>query len=158
MRPSSFLLAVALTLTLPALAQPGRNGGWVPASGTSLAQDYARRGEHDKAVFLFEKLPVEEQVSLNVFPVYLESLQALKRHKEAEKLAKKALKLRPDDATLGVILGAVYQVAGNAPAADKQWQKVVAQLAPAQVLPVAAEFSRRELPDRKSTRLNSSHL
>ena len=146
MRPSFLLLAAALTLTLPALAQPGRNGGWVPASGTSLAQDYARRGEHDKAVFLFEKLPVEEQVSLNVFPVYLESLQALKRHKEAEKLAKKALKLRPDDATLGVVLGAVYQVAGNAPAADKQWQKVVAQLAPAQVLPVAAEFSRRELP------------
>ncbi len=133
-------------LSLPALAQPGRSGAWVPASSTSLAQDYARRGEHEKAVFLFEKLPLEEQVSLAVFPGYLESLQALKRYKDAEKLIKKALKLRPDDATLAVTLGAVYQAAGDASAADKQWQKVVAQLTPAQVLPVAAEFGRRELP------------
>ena len=66
--------------------------------------DYARRGEHEKVVFLFEKLPLEEQVSLAVFPVYLESLQALKKHKDAEKLTKKALKLRPEDATLAVTL------------------------------------------------------
>jgi tetratricopeptide (TPR) repeat protein len=146
MRPTFFLLAAALTLAGPALAQPGRSGAWVPASSTSLALDYARRGEHEKAVFLFEKLPVEEQASLTVFPVYLESLLALKKHKDAEKLTKKALKLRPDDATLAVTLGAVYQAAGEASAADKQWQKVVAQLTPAQVLPMATEFSRRELP------------
>ena len=146
MRTTSLLLAAALTLAVPAFAQPGRNGAGGAADGTSLAMDYARRGEHEKVVFLFEKLPIEEQVSLAVFPVYLESLQALKKHKEAEKLAKKALKLRPDDATLPVTLGAVYQAAGDAPAAEKQWQKVVAQLAPAQVLPVAAEFARRELP------------
>jgi TolA-binding protein len=111
-----------------------------------LANDYAQRGEHEKVVFLFEKLSTEEQTSLSVFPVYLASLQALKRHKEAEKLAKKAVKLRPDDATMGVALGGVYAAAGDAPAAEKQWQKVLSQLTPAQVQPVATEFSRRELP------------
>ena len=145
-RPSFLLLAVALTLAVPALAQPGRNGAGMPASSISLAQDYARRGEHEKAVFLFGKLSPAEQVSVAVFPVYLESLQALKKHKDAEKLTKKALKLRPEDATLPVTLGAVYQAAGDAAAAEKQWQRVVAQLTPAQVLPVALEFSRRELP------------
>jgi tetratricopeptide (TPR) repeat protein len=144
MRPSSLFLAAVLTWSVPALAQPGR--GWVPTSNTSLAQDYARRGEHEKAVFLFDKLPPEEQASPGVLPGYVASLQALKKYKDAEKLLKKAQKLHPEDPTLGVALGAVYQAAGETPAAEKQWQKVVAQLAPAQVLPVAMEFARRELP------------
>jgi tetratricopeptide (TPR) repeat protein len=89
---------------------------------------------------------VAEQTSLAVFPVYLSSLQALKRHKDAEKLAKKAMKQHSADATLGVALGGVYAGAGDTPAAEKQWQKVLSQLTPDQVLPVATEFSRRELP------------
>ena len=139
-----FLLSAALLLAGSALAQPQQAGS--PVSGTGLAQDYARRGEHEKVVFLFEKLEPAEQVSPAVFPVYLASLQALKKYKEAEKLAKKAVKLRPEEATMGVALGGVYTAAGDAPAAEKQWQKVLAQLAPAQVAPVAAEFARRELP------------
>ena len=138
------LFSAALLLAVPALAQPSK--GRAPVSGAALAQDYARRGEHEKVVFLFEKLEPAEQASLAVFPVYLASLQALKRYKEAEKLAKKAVKLRPDDATLGVALGGVYAAAGDTPAAEKQWQKVLSQLTPAQVLPVATEFGRRELP------------
>jgi TolA-binding protein len=137
-------LAAALSLTMPTLAQPGR--AWVPAEGTTLALDYARRGEHEKAVFLFGRLKTEEQTSPNVFPAYLASLQSLKRYKEAEKLARKASKQHPEEGTYGVALGGVYVAAGDAPAADKQWAKVLAQLTPAQVQPVAAEFGRRELP------------
>ncbi|HEX8330409.1 MAG TPA: tetratricopeptide repeat protein [Hymenobacter sp.] len=145
MRPHSILLAASIALALPAQAQqPAKE--WAPVSGSALAQDYARRGEHEKVVFLFEKLSAEEQSSLSVFPVYLASLQALKRHKEAEKLAKKAVKLHPEDATYGVALGGVYSAAGENADAEKQWQKVLSQLTPAQVLPVATEFARRELP------------
>ena len=129
----------------PVLAQPQQRPG-TPVSSTSLAQDYARRGEHEKVVFLFEQLSPEEQSSLAVFPVYLASLQALKRYKDAEKVARKAAKLHPDDATFGVALGGVYAAAGDAPAAEKQWQKVLSQLTPPQVGPVAVEFGRRELP------------
>ena len=145
MRQRFLVLAAACVLAAPVLAQP--NKSWTPVSNTTLAQDYARRGEHEKVVFLFEKLSAEEQTSLSVFPVYLTSLQALKRHKDAEKLAKKAVKLRPEDPTMGVTLGGVYAAAGDAPAADKQWTKVVNQLTPPQVLPVAAEFARREQLD-----------
>ena len=139
MRPLFF--SAALLLATPALAQqPG-----APASPTTLAQDYARRGEHEKVVFLFERLPAAEQASLAVFPVYISSLLALKRYKDAEKVAKRAAKLRPEEATIGVALGGVYAAAGELPAAEKQWQKVLVQLTPAQVGPVATEFGRREL-------------
>ena len=145
MRSHSLIVAFSWLLALPVHAQTPQKG-WAPASGAALANDYARRGEHEKVVFLFERLSAEEQTSLAVFPVYLASLQALKRYKEAEKLAKKAVKLRPEDAGMGVALGGVYAAAGDAPAAEKQWQKVLAQLTPTQVLPVATEFGRRELP------------
>ena len=143
MRPYSFIIA-GLLLAQTALAQPTKP--WGPVSNIALAQDYARRGEHEKVVFLFEKLSIEEQTKLAVFPVYLNALQALKRYKDAEKLAKKAVKLHPEEATFGVALGGVYVAAGDQPAAEKQWQKVLAQLTPAQVQPVAEAFSRRELP------------
>ncbi len=145
MRLHFLIIAAAVLLVLPAQAQDSPKS-WAPVSGTALANDYARRGEHEKAVFLLEKLPSAEQTSPSVFPVYLASLQALKRYKEAEKLAKKATKQHPEDATTGVALGGVYAAAGDAPAADKQWQKVLSQLTPPQVQPVASEFSRRELP------------
>ena len=145
MRSHSFLLAASLFLSVPVLAQSPK--GWAPVSSTALAQDYARRGEHEKVVFLLDKAPVEEQTSPAVLPIYLTSLQALRKFKDAEKLTKKAIKLHPEDATLGVTLGSVYKAAGEAPAADKQWNKVLAQLTPAQVPLVAAEFGRRELPE-----------
>ncbi|MBO2008443.1 tetratricopeptide repeat protein [Hymenobacter negativus] len=145
MRSPSLFASAALLLALSAQAQPSKP--WSPVSSTTLAQDYARRGEHEKVVFLFEKLSAEEQTSLAVFPVYLTSLQALKKYKEAEKVAKKAVKLHPEDATMGVALGGVYKAAGDAPAAEKQWNKVLAQLTPAQVVPVATDFERRELPE-----------
>ncbi len=144
MRSPAILLAASLLLVVPAQAQPSK--GWVPANSAALAQDYARRGEHEKVVFLFDKLEPAEQTSPAVFPTYLASLQALKKYKDAEKLTKKAVKLHPDDATFGVALGSVYTAAGDAPAAEKQWSKVVAQLTPTQVLPVATAFGQRELP------------
>jgi tetratricopeptide (TPR) repeat protein len=144
MRSPALLLAASLLLAVPAQAQSSK--GWAPANSAALAQDYARRGEHEKVVFLFDKLEPAEQTSPVVFPTYLASLQALKKYKDAEKLTKKAIKLHPEDATFGVALGSVYTAAGDAPAAEKQWSKVVAQLTPTQVPSVATAFGQRELP------------
>ena len=144
LRPFLLLLSAALLLAAPARAQGPRSGG--PADGTTLAKDYARRGEPEKAVFLLERLSAEQQTSAELFPLYVQVLMDLKRYKDAEKLAKKAVKLHPDDATYGVALGGALQAAGETAGADKQWQRVVNQLVPNQVGPVAAEFSRRSLP------------
>lgn len=144
---SLVILCGSLLLGGPVAAQQGgRDGGFAPVPAATLARDYTRRQEHDKAVFLYEKLKTEDQTSLAVLPDYLASLLALKRYKDAEKVVRKALKQRPDDATNAVVLGTILAASGDAGAADKQYQRVVSQLTAAQVPAVAQEFSRRELP------------
>lgn len=145
MRPQLLVVAFAFLLARLASAQQLPPPP-TPGPGAALASDYARRGEHEKVVFLFERLPAAEQVSPAVFPQFLASLQALKRFKDAEKLAKKAVRLHPEDATLGVALGGTYAAAGDSLAAGKQWNKVLSQLTPPQVQPVAAAFAQRPLP------------
>lgn len=155
MRYSLLLLSVGgLALVAPVQAQlpgqggPGRPvpGSWAPIDAPTLARDYARRGEYEKAAFLFDKLKSEEQTAPAVLPDYLATLQALKRYKDAEKLAKKAIKQHPEEGGYGVALGALYAAAGDPAAADKQYQRVIGQLTPPQVAPVATEFGRRQLP------------
>ena len=141
------MLGLSLLLAEPAAAQHGGvSGSMVPVPAAMLARDYTRRQEHDKAVFLYEKLKSDDQTSAAVLPDYLTSLLALKRYKDAEKLVKKAIRQRPDDATNGVVLGTILAASGNAPAAEKQYQKVISQLTAQQVPAVAEEFGRRELP------------
>ena len=151
MRFLMLLAAGWLALAAPLRAQPGqggppRPGGWAPVSGATLARDYARRGEHEKAAFLFSQLKSDEQTAPAVLPDYLAALQALKRYKDAEKLVKRAIRQHPEEGGYGVALGGLYAAAGDAGAADKQYQRVVSQLTLPQVAPVAAEFGRRELP------------
>ncbi len=141
--------ALLLTAPRPAAAQqPGlpRAGSWAPIDAPTLAREYAHRGEYDKAAFLFEKLKGDEQTSAAVLPDYLATLQALKRYKDAEKLVKKAIKQHPEEGTYGVALGALYAATGDSAAAKKQYQRVITQLTPTQVEPVATDFGRRELP------------
>ncbi|MBC6700076.1 tetratricopeptide repeat protein [Hymenobacter puniceus] len=112
----------------------------------SLAKEYTRKGEHEKAAFLYAKLPTDAQLASNVLPDYLETLQQLKRYKDAEKLVKRAQKVHPEE-FYGVTLGAVYAAAGDQAGATKQYERVLSQLTAQQVLPVAAEFQRRQLPE-----------
>ncbi|MDJ0364433.1 tetratricopeptide repeat protein [Hymenobacter sp. H14-R3] len=140
---------LALTGSLHAQNMPGgppRPGSWAPIDAPTLARDYARRGEFEKAVFLFEKLKSDEQTAPTMLPDYLAALQSLKRYKDAEKLVKKAIKQHPEEGGYGVALGGLYAAAGDPAAADKQYQRVVSQLTVAQVVPVAAEFGQRNLP------------
>ncbi|MGI4873737.1 MAG: tetratricopeptide repeat protein [Janthinobacterium lividum] len=145
------LLPACLALAGSLRAQPAQPprpglGAWVPVSGATLARDYVRRGEFEKAAFLFSQLKSDEQTAPTVLPDYLAALQSLKRYKDAEKLVKHAIRQHPEEGGYGVALGGVYAANGDAAAADKQYQKVLAQLTLSQVAPVAAEFGRRELP------------
>jgi hypothetical protein len=66
------LFSVLLSTTAPLQAQQG-------VGNVSLAKEYTRKGEHEKAAFLFNKLPADAQTSADVLPDYLTALQALKR-------------------------------------------------------------------------------
>ncbi|MBX0291905.1 tetratricopeptide repeat protein [Hymenobacter sp. HSC-4F20] len=134
-------LAVVLLTTTQAVAQQAED------NTVQLAREYERTGEHEKAAYLFGRLRSEEQTAPNILPDYLAALQALRRDKDAEKLVKRAQRQQPGNLALGVTLGQVYAKAGDAATAQKQWERVVAQLQSAQVVPVATEFLKGGLPD-----------
>ncbi|UYZ58412.1 tetratricopeptide repeat protein [Hymenobacter latericus] len=139
LRNKSYLGLLGLLLAAgPALGQEGSG----PIAG---AREYARKGELLKAEALFEGLPKDAQLAPNVLPDYLQVLVELKKYKDAEKLARRAIKKNPAEPTLGVALGGVYAAAGDSASANKQYGRVVASLRPEQVLPLAAEFQQRGL-------------
>ncbi|KAA9332930.1 tetratricopeptide repeat protein [Hymenobacter busanensis] len=125
----------------PAAVRPPTDG-----SPLSMARYFARRGEWLKAEAMFEELPNDVQQAPNVLPEYLRVLVELKKYKDAEKLAKKALRRNPNEPTLAVALGSVYAASGDTATASKQYSQVLARLTPEQVVPVATEFQQRELP------------
>lgn len=131
-----FLLTVGLLAPASVLAQD--DGG----SNVALAKEYVRKGENEKAVFLFSRLRADEQTAPNVLPDYLGALQALHQYKDAEKLVKKAIRQRPQENTYGVALGSVYAAAGDQGAATKQYERVLDQLTTEQVVPVAVSTLR----------------
>ncbi|QDA60060.1 tetratricopeptide repeat protein [Hymenobacter jejuensis] len=113
----------------------------------ALAKEYARKGENEKAAFLFSRLRPDEQLAPNILPDYLSSLLGLKQFKDAEKLVKKGMRQFPEEASYGVALGGVYAAAGDQAAMTKQYERVISQLKPAQVVPVATEFMKRNQPE-----------
>ncbi|OUJ76265.1 tetratricopeptide repeat protein [Hymenobacter crusticola] len=137
------LLALGFILIgTPSHAQDEERGGNV-----ALAKEYVRKGENEKAAFLFGRLRSDEQTAPNILPDYLSALQALHEYKDAEKLVKKAIRQRPQEASYGVALGGVYNAAGDKNAATKQYERVLNQLSTEQVVPVAVEFAKREQLD-----------
>ncbi|WP_254846454.1 tetratricopeptide repeat protein [Hymenobacter sp. CRA2] len=130
-----------LGLLLAAGPALGQEGGPV-----SVAREYARKGEWLKAEAIYDDLPSDVQLAANVLPDYLRTLVQLKKYKDAEKLARKAVKRNPTEPTFGVALGGVYTSAGDTTAARKQYEKVVTALTAEQVQPAAQEFQQRELP------------
>jgi len=137
------LLALSLLLVgTPLHAQDDERGGNV-----ALAKEYVRKGENEKAAFLFSRLRSDEQTAPNILPDYLSALQALRQYKDAEKLVKKAIRQRPQEASYGVALGGLYASAGDKGAATKQYERVLSQLTSEQVMPVANEFTKREQPE-----------
>ncbi|WP_019948734.1 tetratricopeptide repeat protein [Hymenobacter aerophilus] len=134
-------LLALLTVAVPAARAQVRED-----SNIQLAREYERKGEHEKAAYLFGRLRTDEQTAPNVLPDYLAALQALKRTKDAEKLVKRAIKQRAQDQTLGVTLGLISAAAGDSSAATKQWERVVQLLNPDQVVPVATSFQQANLP------------
>lgn len=137
----ALLILLGVVLSVPLHAQQEEGGD------IALAREYVRKGENEKAVFLFGRLRADEQLAPNVLPDYVSALQALKRHRDAEKLVKKAVRQQPKEVGYSVLLGGIYATSGDEAAANKQYERVVSQLTSEQVVPVATEFMKRKLPE-----------
>ncbi len=113
----------------------------------ALAKEYLRQGDYQKAETLLAKL-VEQDVQFGlVYPDYLKTLLALRNFKEAEKLVKRAQKKYPNVPNYIIDEGKVLQAAGNAPAAEKLYAKVVLSTTPENVYGVANAFQQTEMFD-----------
>ena len=119
--------------------------GWSQTDDVALARQYYQKEEYGKAAVLFEKLSNKDQTFTTVYPEYLKSLLALKEFKDAEKLAKKAIKQNPDQVNYAIDLGQVYQAAGNEGNANKQFNKIIDGLKPEGILATAAAFEQKNL-------------
>ncbi|QIX63480.1 tetratricopeptide repeat protein [Hymenobacter sp. BT18] len=114
------------------------------AEDLALAREYARKGDYAKAEVLFGQLPDAVQQNGTVLPEYLRTMQELRHFKEAEKLARKAQRRRPEDPLVGVLLGRVLETSGDKAGAAKQYERVVAGVKPDQVLAVANDFQENQ--------------
>ncbi len=92
------LLGIALLMSIPLFAQDAR-----------LAQQYFQNGEYEKAAVLYEKLSEINQENDFYFDRYTECLLALREFEQCEKAIKKQLKRSPDNVSLYVTYGKLYE-------------------------------------------------
>lgn len=94
-----------------------------------LAEYYLQNQEYDKAVSYYEKA-YDDFKSKRVFQGYFETLVALKEYKQAEKLAKKQIKLEPLDYEHKIDLAELYEETGRKEDAEDIYQDLVSNLTP----------------------------
>ncbi|WP_242926317.1 tetratricopeptide repeat protein [Pontibacter vulgaris] len=135
----SFFLTLLLLLVAPAAMAQSQD--------LELARAYFQKGDYDKAAAIYNKLLDDRQLYNQVYPDYLKTLLAQRNYKEAEKLVKKTIKRYPGIPSYAVDLGVVYQAAGDKEAAEKHFDKLLAQMKPDQAIVLANEFIQQELFD-----------
>ncbi len=114
----------------------------------TMAHEYMKNGEFDKATVLFEKIYEKKQTD-DIYSGYLQCLLAEKENDQAEKLVKKQIKRFPKQLTYIVDLGFVYKSGNHSDKAKEQFNKAIQQLTPDQfvVTSVANALISKYEPD-----------
>jgi tetratricopeptide (TPR) repeat protein len=94
----------------------------------TLAQEYFRNGEYEKAAVLYKQLYEQNQYSEFYFTRYLTSLLSLEDYKEAEDLIKKQIKVSPDKILLYVSYGNLYEEQFELEKAQKKYEEAIEQM------------------------------
>ncbi|HYV92435.1 MAG TPA: tetratricopeptide repeat protein [Chitinophagales bacterium] len=141
MRTKIFFVAIMLAATMVARSQSPQD--------IQLADQYFSNGEFDKAVILYEKLWNKNQSNTQFYQNYLTCLTELKQYDDAVKTVRKQIKKSPDDLSLYVDLGGVYQKQGNEKAANAQYEDAINKLTPniPQITKLASRFLTGGLTD-----------
>lgn len=95
---------------------------------SKLAQQYFRDGEFEKAATLYEKLYNQNQRNDYYFDRYIESLISLSEYEEAEKAIKKQIKKKPQQVTLYVTYGNLFERQYKDEEAQKQYETAIKKL------------------------------
>lgn len=92
-----------------------------------LAFSYYDEGKFDKAVIYFEKVYSSDN-SPEIFEPYFQSLFYLEDYKEAHKLCKKQKKYYPNDLTIYVNDGLIYEQEGELDNANESYEEAIGQI------------------------------
>ena len=100
----------------------------VSGQKASLAEQYYREGEYEKAAQSFKSLFEDDQRNDYFFDRYIESLLSLEEYGEAEKEIKKQIKRNPENTNLYVTYGNLFERQVEEEKAKQQYQKAVDKL------------------------------
>lgn len=99
-------------------------GASAQISDEQLAEEYFNQGEFAKAELYYEKLYGQIPSSFH-FSRYYESLLGQDKYDAAEKLIKRFIRKNPQDLTLRIELGQLYNRLGENEKAEKEFQAVI---------------------------------
>ncbi len=120
------------------MAQPGQGNA-------DLANQYFSTGEYEKALVYFDKY--YDQDPFGAYGGYLQCLLKLNDFDKAEKLVRKQQKRSPQDPSLKIDLGSVYELKGDPDKARKVYSEAIRNLSPDinQVNLLGNGFTRRQM-------------
>lgn len=127
---------------------------------SQLALEYYRNKEYDKASELYLKLYGKNKVKI-YYNYYLYCLFELKLFDEAEKFVKKEIKKSPDDLSLFVDYGFIFQSKSQQNEANEQFDNAIKKIIPdqVQIINLANAFiSKREYEYAELTYLKGRKL
>ncbi|MFN0174219.1 MAG: tetratricopeptide repeat protein [Saprospiraceae bacterium] len=95
----------------------------------NLANQYYSDGEFEKAATLYGQLVERERRSDYYFTRYIDCLAKLEKWEEAEKSVKKQIKEQPDNNTLYVVYGSIFEQQGKDAEAEAQYERAINKMA-----------------------------
>ncbi len=98
------------------------------AQNNNLAQQYYRNGEYEKAAVLYEKLYRENEKKKYYFDRYIDCLIALEQYEDCEKAVKKEIKKKPNELSLLVTYGNLFERQYKDDQAREQYDKAIKKL------------------------------
>ncbi len=114
------LMVVCLSFSLPTLQ----------AQDPNLANQYFSDGEFEKAAALYSDLLDKDERNEFYLARYMDCLFSLEQYDQGEKTLKKQLKRSPENTSLYVLYGQLFERQNKEPEAQAQYRKAIDRLSP----------------------------
>src|SRR5574343_281122 len=139
MKKFSAIFLTFLLSSITLLAQRSNN--------ESLAKEYFKKGEYDKAESIYIKLNQQDPHNTEYYTKYFQCLVIQKKYNEAEKLVKRTIKKSDNYPSYYVDLGLLHDVQGDTSKARKYYEEAIKRVQPdlMQVVDVCAKFTEAQL-------------
>lgn len=139
MKKYALIISIVLITTLQVIAQRSPN--------VSLAKEYFKNAEYDKAETLYEKLNQQDPLNIEYYTKYFQCLVIQKKYSDAEKLAKKTIKKSNNYPLYYIDLGLLYSIQDDSIKAHKQYEEAIKRVQPdlMMVVDVCAKFTEAQL-------------